>query len=141
MACWNPSTSHTNRGLQEWPVGIPLPQIPIEDFRNGLLESFYLTYQYGTTRIAFWNPSTSNTNRRVQEWPAGIHLPHLLALIIGLGYSFIIHSKYHAKNMSGHICVLWRYRICHCFYNFSIVFFNCSNSVVIAIFSIPMPPI
>ena len=60
-------TSHTNRGLQEWPVGIPLPQIPIEDFRNGLLESFYLTYQYGTTRIAFWNPSTSNTNRRVQE--------------------------------------------------------------------------
>jgi hypothetical protein len=41
MACWNTSTSHTKRGLQEWPVGIPLPHIPIEDYKNGLLESLY----------------------------------------------------------------------------------------------------
>jgi hypothetical protein len=45
MACWNPSTSHTNRGLQEWPVEIPLPYIQIEDYKNGLLESLYLIYQ------------------------------------------------------------------------------------------------
>ena len=25
---------------------------------------------------------------------------------------------YHAKNVSGHICVSWRYQICHCFHNF-----------------------
>jgi hypothetical protein len=29
MGCWNPSTLYTNMGLQELPVGIPLPQIPI----------------------------------------------------------------------------------------------------------------
>jgi hypothetical protein len=61
MVCWNPSTLHTYRGLQEWPAGIPLPHIPrglqewpvgitlphipIEDYRNSLLESLYLTYQ------------------------------------------------------------------------------------------------
>jgi hypothetical protein len=56
MACWNPSTLHTNMGLQELPAGIHLPQIPIEDYK-------------------------------------GIPIPHLLALIIGHGYSFIIHSK------------------------------------------------
>jgi hypothetical protein len=43
MACWIPSTSHTSRGLQEWPAGIPLPHIPIEDYKNGLLDSLYLT--------------------------------------------------------------------------------------------------
>jgi hypothetical protein len=42
MACWNPSTLYTNRGVEEWPVGIPLPQIPIEDSKNGVLESLYL---------------------------------------------------------------------------------------------------
>ena len=109
MGCWNPSTLYTNmglqelpvgiplpyiqRGLEEWGVGIPLPYIPIWDYKSCLLESLYLTYQYGITRVACWNPSTSNTNRRVQEWPAGIPLPHILALIIGHGNSFIIHSK------------------------------------------------
>ena len=29
MACWNPSTLHTNVGLQELSVGIPVPQIPM----------------------------------------------------------------------------------------------------------------
>jgi hypothetical protein len=48
MACWNPSTSHTNRGLQEWPVGTTLPHIPIEDYKNVLLtESLYLTVPAG----------------------------------------------------------------------------------------------
>ena len=77
MACWNPSTLYTNRRVKEWPFGIPLPHIPIEDSQNGLLESLYLTYQYGITRVACWNPSTSNTNKRVQEWPFGIPLPHI----------------------------------------------------------------
>ena len=62
MACWNPSTLYTNRGPEEWPVGIPLPYIPIEDskrslvgiplpyipiddYKNGVLESLYLRYQ------------------------------------------------------------------------------------------------
>ena len=44
VACWNPSTSDTNRGLEEWPVGIPLPYIPIEDSKRSLLESLYLRY-------------------------------------------------------------------------------------------------
>jgi hypothetical protein len=35
----------TNRGIQEQPVGIPLPNIPIEDYKNNLLESLYLRYQ------------------------------------------------------------------------------------------------
>ena len=34
MACWNPSTLHTNMGLQELPAGIHLPQIPIEDYKE-----------------------------------------------------------------------------------------------------------
>jgi hypothetical protein len=78
MACWNPSTSHTNRGLQECPAaGIPLSHIPIEDYNNGLLDSLYLTYQKRITRMACWIPSTSHTSRGLQEWPAGIPLPHI----------------------------------------------------------------
>jgi hypothetical protein len=77
MACWNPSTLYTNRGLQEWPVGIPLPYIPIEDYKNGLLESLYLTYQGRITSMACWNPSTSHTNRGLQEWPVGIPIPYI----------------------------------------------------------------
>jgi hypothetical protein len=51
---------HTNRGLQEKPVGIYLPHIPIEHYKNNLLESY-----------------TSHTNRGLQEKPVGIHLPHI----------------------------------------------------------------
>ena len=95
MACWNPSTSHTNRGLQQQPVGIPLPHIPIEDYKNDLLGSLYLTYRYlqrtsriacwnpatlytnrGLPSVACWNPSTSDTNRGLPEWPVGIPLPY-----------------------------------------------------------------
>ena len=74
MACWNPSTLHT-MGLQELPVGIHLLQIPIEESKNGLLESLYLRHQYKTPRMASWNPSTLHTNMGLQELPAGIHLP------------------------------------------------------------------
>ena len=38
-------TSHTNRGLQEKPVGIHLPHTPIEHYKNNMLESIYLKYQ------------------------------------------------------------------------------------------------
>jgi hypothetical protein len=50
------NASHTNRRLQEKPVGIHLPHIPIEDYKNNLLESY-----------------TSHTNRGLQEKPVGIH--------------------------------------------------------------------
>ena len=77
MGCWNPSTLYTNMGLQELPVGISLPYIPIWDYTSCLLESLYLTYQYGITRVACWNPSTLHTNMGLQELPVGIPLPQI----------------------------------------------------------------
>ena len=44
MPSWNPSILHTNMGLQELPVGIPLRQIPIEMSNSDLLEFLYLIY-------------------------------------------------------------------------------------------------